>query len=1461
MRDDFTQSTKEKLAHRAGYKCSKADCAIPTRGADSHDGTINLGEAAHITAASPGGPRYDPRLTSEQRRDHTNGIWLCGTHAKLVDSDESHFTVEELRRWKHQAELESFNEVVSSGARGRGRSPASANVGSATDVLIGAAKADLAAFQRMPAWPPHAISLNLRMVDENGSQSFSVSGLGAALETFDQISVIAPPGTGKTTTLLQLAGSILDAGSSVAVFVPLSEWSTRSDTFFQVLSRRAAFRDIDIRMFESLAQHGKLILILDGWNELDETSRKRARNEVKALERDFPDTRLVISSRDQEFDLPISGPVVQVAPLAEDQQLEIARAMRGSEGEALMEHAWRTSGLRELVAIPLYLSVLLKHAPGGSLPTTKEEVLRTFVREHEQDPEKAATLRRELQDYHPEILQALASEATYQGTTALSDAQARSVVNRVQERLRTDQQITLPLQPLNVLDVLVSVHALVRSGTEAGGVSFQHQQFQEWYASFRVERHMRSALRGDASARKTLREDVLDVPFWEEPILFACDRMSRSDDEGVRAVSDAIVEALGIDPLLSAEMIYRSSDAVWAMVNDKAVAFAEAWHKDGRVDRAVQFMINTGRAEFASYIWPLISNPDSQVHLRALRAGRRFRTTVLGPDVEKRISGLSDELRAHILSEIARESGMDGIELATRLARSDPSARVKIAVIESLQFRRGDRWTTEILQTASDEVWRAIAEKWDVRYFTDPNVAARIKKEAQSQLSEQTDPRRIIGSLLTINRRDPETGRTIGKLLEEVDFSDRKQDNSSLVHEAYELYPNEVAKALVVQLENGRRVPFRSEEWLRTSSIQIDEGPLVQRIMQSTANDNDAAAAVSVVGSKVIGELIDQYVEVHTRLRAARGKYDKALIEDNRRLSDLIEKSRLSSFISALLERSDTSDPERIAILADLLSGHGRDVKRGLLALDATTHQTVSAAVAKWGEALLVSPIATRTQLADVAQAVERLASPALVPVLEKLLAQDLVRWKKAKDEFLEARKKGLDNDAQMSWTLQYQRAFAAIGDPQTVAIMKRYLPHRQFGVDAAHVLRSIWDKSQPAQDERAFLRPSPDFSVIPERHKKRSEEMPIETVEFVDDILAVVDGLIEPASDADSQKHALKLAAVAFSMPYADKVKTIEALLALPCPTGEKQRLLTILALSGQIIPSSLVLQGIDELLEQAKTNPWMLQEQQGWRLNEWLRLLPFTDNVGAVLKVLDRLEPQYKLPWNFGGLLSALTYSSSDEAETVLQGLATRDPRFLQNHDWLAALTKRSTLNSARILLDFVSSESFPTERGALDGMGLGRDLAALMNAHAEFRDEVYRRYGALHEGRAKATLGYAIAEAPDVQGVLLLVRNAGAAGKPFRQTPLHTALRNILVEQRPSGTWAGMQELVSVPASELRRELFTIVVNGSAPESELAAKTLTVIDQMRDDYGDIETERRHPDITRGVPWPQIAASNQKH
>ncbi len=65
---------------------------------------MNLGVAAHVWAASAGGPRFDPSLTPEQRASSANGVWLCQTCSKLIDSDIARFTIEVLNDWKSTAE-------------------------------------------------------------------------------------------------------------------------------------------------------------------------------------------------------------------------------------------------------------------------------------------------------------------------------------------------------------------------------------------------------------------------------------------------------------------------------------------------------------------------------------------------------------------------------------------------------------------------------------------------------------------------------------------------------------------------------------------------------------------------------------------------------------------------------------------------------------------------------------------------------------------------------------------------------------------------------------------------------------------------------------------------------------------------------------------------------------------------------------------------------------------------------------------------------------------------------------------------------------------------------------------------------------------------------------------------------------------------------------------------------------
>lgn len=97
-----------QIAQRAGYRCSNPSCLRPTIGPDGSDNVTSIGVASHITAASEGGPRYDPNLTPAERSAPENGIWLCQTCSRLIDVDVPSYQTDKLREWKTLAEMRAY---------------------------------------------------------------------------------------------------------------------------------------------------------------------------------------------------------------------------------------------------------------------------------------------------------------------------------------------------------------------------------------------------------------------------------------------------------------------------------------------------------------------------------------------------------------------------------------------------------------------------------------------------------------------------------------------------------------------------------------------------------------------------------------------------------------------------------------------------------------------------------------------------------------------------------------------------------------------------------------------------------------------------------------------------------------------------------------------------------------------------------------------------------------------------------------------------------------------------------------------------------------------------------------------------------------------------------------------------------------------------------------------------------
>ena len=123
MSDDrFSRAVVETIAKRAANMCSNPDCkALTTGPAEQDDKSVTIGEAAHIFGANPGSARFDERMTSAERSDSTNAIWLCRNCHKLIDADASRFPVTLLFEWRRGHEREIVERLGKPGDQARQR--------------------------------------------------------------------------------------------------------------------------------------------------------------------------------------------------------------------------------------------------------------------------------------------------------------------------------------------------------------------------------------------------------------------------------------------------------------------------------------------------------------------------------------------------------------------------------------------------------------------------------------------------------------------------------------------------------------------------------------------------------------------------------------------------------------------------------------------------------------------------------------------------------------------------------------------------------------------------------------------------------------------------------------------------------------------------------------------------------------------------------------------------------------------------------------------------------------------------------------------------------------------------------------------------------------------------------------------------------------------------------------------
>lgn len=1452
-RDNFSSKTIRTMAARVGHHCSNPRCIRPTSGpAVEEERTINIGVAAHICAAAPGGMRYDPDMSPQARSSEANGIWMCQTCSKLIDSDSERYTVELLRQWKTSA-LDRALEGIAGGEplgmfkpdeapdeadrfflEGLGL-PAEDAVEAVQVRLRQGAVQDIAAFRASRRLPPRTVELRLLLAASRKHRPMSLESLGSLATVSGAVSLISPGGTGKSTTLIQLAERMCAVDGPVPVYVPLGEWSGRQNHLFDFVVERNAFCMFRRQHLMQLAYWGKLTLLLDGWNELSPASRLHAISSLEALSRDYPQLGIVISSRRKESVM--SGPAVQVLPLTTAQQTEIAAGALGDNGLELLARASHARGIRDLTSVPLYLNALLALESGSALPTTKEALLKLLVQQHTSSPAQIERVQAATYGFEDEILRSLADHATQSGITAIPAREANAVVSKTLRILAEAGQLGAGLPPIPVIEALVAVHLLIRSAGDQAPISFQHQLFQEWFASTQVESLMKESATGSDQARRELREKVLDNPMWEESILFACERLSREDSDGVRAVASVVVETLGIDPILAAVMINRSSLQVWEQLKQTTLEFIDAWHLPGTFDRAARFMVVSGRPEFADEVWAIICSGDLH-HTDIFDAGSLVNLNVLGPDREARIMALPVPQRTVLLTSIIQYGSYEDLELATTMAMNEPDPNLIMDVLAILDFREGDSQIKRIMGAAADHIWSTLAERDPQFRFVDATLDQRFEQERSKVW--HTNPSWLQLQACRDSISEADVGTRIALAFEHPELSSERSEDA--IADLYKRFPRAVSDALVTRIADGGWISFDVRRYMVADAC-LDSEAIVEAALDPETPPKRLVNMAATMGSRAIGALLEQAFEIDAQLTAQ--EHPNAELQRRQRHLELVLKyTRPEMTLPALVDASGIVSPGRIKVLAHLLTKlkpvtEGDD-------FPADHAGALLRVMTEWIEALLGSVEFDRALASLIPQAAIRLKNPSLAEPLMRLFERDLEEYA----SILEIRQTGRRvplGKSSVVFNRVYAKALSAMAGESAIHFLQTALGDLRWGRDAAVGLAEIWSAQNDPQPQRVLPIGREGFSdYLLKRAGRVAGEIP--TTAFAEAIFAAARDMATGERTAEELHHALSIAATALRMPHGDKREDVNRLLALPLPILSKHRLTAMWIRTGETAPAGLLVSGAFELLELAKSEPWRL-DHGGSELVDWLELFPFSDNPSLVHELIEAIPQRIRTPHNMMRLLQAAQYGPPEAGLHLLEQLAASDRAYFSERGWVDAVLKIGTEQSTHAILDHIYTERIPLNNPYL----LSRSLSDLAQQYQSVRLSLLTRYKQSNPPRLQQMLGLILCEVSD-QEIFWASFEQVAQANGEGQYGLEQILSGLTMGNRPSAQIEGAFEVRGTPAADLRKELFGKLAMDSK-QAVAASKCLSWIDDIRDRYGNVVDEPRHPDIRSGRPWPTQA------